>query len=76
MPIPERIWKEISIDFIEGLPESDSCTNLLVITDRLSKDVILVPLKDITAETVAENFVRYIIAYYWIPDVIILDRGI
>ena len=75
LPIPERIWKEISIDFFEGLPESNGCTNLMVITDRLSKDVILVALEDVTAETVAENFLRYVVAYHWLPDAIVSDRG-
>lgn len=75
LPIPERIWKEISMDFIEGLPESNGCTNLMVITDRLSKDVVLVALKDVTAETVADNFLRYVVAYHWLPDAIVSDRG-
>ena len=63
------------MDFIEGLPESEGCTNLMVVTDRLSKDVTLVHLKDTTAETVAENFLRYVVAYHWLPDAIVSDRG-
>jgi hypothetical protein len=63
------------MDFIEGLPESNGCTTLLVVTDRLSKDVILIPLKDTTAETVAHNFLCYVVAYHWLPDAIVSDRG-
>jgi hypothetical protein len=33
LPFPQRIWKEISMDFIEELPESNGCTTLLVVTD-------------------------------------------
>jgi hypothetical protein len=45
LPLPEHIWKEISMDFIDRLPESDGCTSLLVVTNQLSKDIILIPLK-------------------------------
>jgi len=75
LPLPDRIWKEISMDFIEGLPESNGCTNLLVITDRLSKDVVLIPLENITAEHVANNFLKHVVAYHWLPDAIVSDRG-
>jgi transposase InsO family protein len=63
------------MDFIEELPESNGCTTLLVVTDQLSKDVILIPLKDTTAETVAHNFLCYVVAYYWLPDAIVSDRS-
>jgi hypothetical protein len=75
LPLPDRIWKEISMDFIEGLPESNGCTNMLVITDRLSKDVVLIPLENITAEHVANNFLKHVVAYHWLPDAIVSDRG-
>jgi hypothetical protein len=61
LPVPSRIWQEISIDFIDQLPESDGCTNIMVVTDRLSKGVMLQPMKDITAESVAD---WYLSTYY------------
>lgn len=54
LPIPDRIWSEISMDFITGLPESQGCTNMIVITDRLSKGVIADSLSNIEIETVVE----------------------
>jgi len=75
LPLPERIWKEISMDFIVGLPESEGCTNLMVITDRLSKDVVLIPLPDIEVPTVVDAFIRFVVAYHWLPDAIVSDRG-
>jgi hypothetical protein len=53
LPVPDQIWKEISIDFIEKLPLSDENVNIMVVTDRLSKDVIFKPLPDLEADTVA-----------------------
>jgi hypothetical protein len=75
LPIPDQIWKEISMDFITGLPKSEGCTILLVITDRLSKDIVLIPLPNMDTETVAWAFIKHVVAYHWLPDAIVSDRG-
>jgi hypothetical protein len=75
LPVPDRIWKEISMDFIINLPESRGCTYLMVITDRLSKDVVLAPLPNLETETVAWAFIEKVVAYHWFPDAIVSDRG-
>ena len=75
LPLPEQIWKEISMDFIVGLPESNGCTNLMVVTDRLSKGTILIPLKDIDAESTADAFIERVVAYHFLPNAIVSDRG-
>jgi len=75
LPVPERIWKEISIDFIDGLPESQGKTSLMVVTDRLSKGVVFVPLADTETDTVVQAFITYVVAYHWIPEAITSDRG-
>lgn len=75
LPIPERIWREISIDFIEKLPLSDGCTNIMVITDRLSKGVVIDGLEDLEATTVAKVFIRCFYPYHGLPDAIVSDRG-
>jgi hypothetical protein len=54
LPIPNWPWSEISIDFITRLLESKGSTNIVVITDRLSKGVVARALGDITAELVAD----------------------
>ncbi|KAK8949103.1 hypothetical protein KSP39_PZI005439 [Platanthera zijinensis] len=44
LPIPERIWQEISLDLIEGLPKSNGKSTILVVVDRLSKQGHLMAL--------------------------------
>ncbi|RAL59221.1 hypothetical protein DID88_006676 [Monilinia fructigena] len=75
LPIPNRIWNEISIDFIVELPESNGCTNMVVITDRLGKGTICDGLKDTSAETVARWFIRTFYRRHYLPKAIVSDRG-
>jgi hypothetical protein len=75
LPIPDRTWREISIDFVVELPLSKGYTNLVVITDRLGKGVILEPMKEITTEAVADVFVRSFYRYHGLPAAIVSDRG-
>lgn len=75
LPIPSRIWQEISIDFVVGLPLSEGCTNMMVVTDRLSKGIMIQPMKDITAELVADWFVSVYYRAHYLPSAIVSDRG-
>ncbi|KAM4067998.1 integrase core domain-containing protein [Hirsutella rhossiliensis] len=77
LPIPDRIWSELSIDFVTDLPptKSNGSTNLMVVTDRLSKSVVLESLKDITAETTARALLRNVVQHHGVPRAIVTDRG-
>jgi Reverse transcriptase (RNA-dependent DNA polymerase)/RNase H-like domain found in reverse transcriptase/Integrase zinc binding domain/Chromo (CHRromatin Organisation MOdifier) domain len=75
LPLPDRIWSEISIDFVVDLPMSNGCTNMVVITDRLGKGTICDGLVDITAETVARWFLRTFYRRHYLPKAIVSDRG-
>ena len=75
LPVPDRPWAELSMDFITGLPPSNGATNILVITDRLTKSLILEPMTTTTAEDVASVFLRSFVRHHGIPRAITSDRG-
>ena len=58
--ILERIWSELSVDFITGLTPSKDCISIMVVTDRLSKSIIDVPMKETRAIDVAQTLLEHI----------------
>ncbi|KAM4056902.1 reverse transcriptase (RNA-dependent DNA polymerase) [Hirsutella rhossiliensis] len=50
--------------------KSNGSTNLMVVTDRLSKSVVLESLKDITAETTARALLRNVVQHHGVPRAI------
>jgi hypothetical protein len=59
LPVLKQIWQKIFIDFVVDLLSSEGCMNLLIITDCLSKKVILKLCKNMTAEWVTQTFVQH-----------------
>lgn len=76
LPIPERPWHSISMDFIEQLPLSNGYTAILVVIDRLSKESLFIPTTDtVTAQDVADAFVTHVFSKHGIPLHVSSDRG-
>lgn len=62
LPIPEMIWDDISMDFIDSLPKSEGYNSILVVVDRLSEYAHFIPLKHpYTAALVAAVFLKEIV---------------
>jgi hypothetical protein len=75
LPIPELVWSDISMDFIDGLPASYGRTTIFVVVDRLSKYGHFTPLKHpYTAAQVAQVFFETIFRLHGIPSSIVCDR--
>jgi hypothetical protein len=75
LPVPERQWREISIDFIGPLPTSKKCKMLMVITDRLSKGVILEGCESTETEHIVDLLIKRFYRYHGVPSAIVSDRG-
>ncbi|KAL0150107.1 hypothetical protein M9458_054534 [Cirrhinus mrigala] len=73
LPVPNRPWSHLGVDFTTDLPSSDGNTCILVITDHFLKFCRLLPLKRIL-ET-AEILFNHVFCYYGIPENIVSDRG-
>jgi hypothetical protein len=76
LPVPDRNFQELSVDFIDKLPESEGCTSLMIITCRLSKWAYLFAMSSTTADVVAEVFIKRIYSVHGLPRSIVSDRGV
>jgi len=75
LSIPEAIWNDISMDFIDGLPTSKGKTTIFVVGDRLSKYGHFTPLSHpYIAPAVAHVFFENIFKLHGIPKSIVCDR--
>jgi hypothetical protein len=76
LPVPERPWQHITVDF-KKCPESKTGYNMVAIfVDRLGKRPISVPVRDtVTARDLAQIFITHVMRHVGLPDSITSDRG-
>ena len=73
--IPTEPWTHVSSDLITGLPESGGFNAILVVVNRFSKMIVLIPTRDtITALQMAENFQDHIWKRFEMLEQIISDQ--
>lgn len=77
--IPTQRWTDITMDFITGLPDSDSCNAICTIVDKLTRERHYEPCtatdEGTSAEATAEILIRGVFRYHGLPTTITSDRG-
>ncbi|KAK7921945.1 hypothetical protein WMY93_008847 [Mugilogobius chulae] len=76
LPLPNRPWSHVAVDFVTGLPPSSGNTVILTIVDRFSKSAHFVPLPKLpSAQETAGLMVQHVFRLHGIPHDIVSDRG-
>jgi hypothetical protein len=75
LQVPEGPWRDITMDFIEGLPLSEGYNVILLFVDRFTEYAHFVPLRHpYSAPMVARDFVDTIVKLHGMPHSITSDR--
>ncbi|KZZ93607.1 Ribonuclease H-like protein [Ascosphaera apis ARSEF 7405] len=76
LPVPERPWTDISVDFITGLEKASKYDAIMVVVDRLSKMRHFIPCHTKrSAAATAKLFVDHVWKLHGLPSSVISDRG-
>ncbi|XDV53693.1 hypothetical protein PO909_022129 [Leuciscus waleckii] len=76
LPVPQRPWSHIAVDFVSDLPLSQGFTTILSVVDRFSKACRFIPLASLpTALQTAEALLHHVFRLYGLPEDIVSDRG-
>jgi transposase InsO family protein len=75
--VPEWKWKKIAMDFIVGLPRTQSgYDSIWVIVDRLTKVAYFISIKTTySALQLVELYMSMIVCMHGVPKKIVSDRG-
>ncbi len=75
LPIPDRLWSGISMDFIGPFPESLGKNYLWVVMCRLMSQVHLIPINTMTKTIeLTYEFLNHIVRLHGLPTSIVSDR--
>ena len=79
LPVPERRWRDVSMDYVGPLPASTfmgvTYRYVLVFVDRLTKMRHLVPTATMEVEEAAHSFYAYVWKNHGLPESFVSDRG-
>src|SRR5215469_11885406 len=75
LPVPNRPWQSIGMDFVGPLPYSNNHDYLFVVIDRLTSMVRLIPTTTkVTASQTAWLFINEVVKLHGLPESIVSDR--
>ena len=76
LPIAERPWDNVTIDFNIGLPKSEENDSIIVVVDKFSKYATFIAAStDCTVDEIARLFFKHVVKYWGLPKYIISDRN-
>jgi hypothetical protein len=67
-------WRDILIDFIVDLPNSNRFMNIMVVVNRFIKMRYIIPMDSINAILVAKYFIKHVFKLYGLPNSIVSNR--
>ena len=79
IPLPDRRWQQITIDFITGIPTTTNYEYdmIMVVVDRLSKYAHFIPCyTTCSAKDIAWYYYNNIVRLHGVPEAIISDRDV
>jgi len=67
-------WRDILINFIVNLPNSNRFTNVIVVINYLTKMQYIIPIDSINTILVAECFIKHVFKLHGLPNLIISNH--
>jgi hypothetical protein len=75
LPVPQGVWTDIALDFIEALPRVRGKSVILTVVDRFSKYCHFIPLAHpYSAKSIAQAFFTDIVRLHGVPQSMVSDR--
>ena len=68
LPIPDRLWEGITVDFVTGLPDCEGFNAIMMVVDILGKMRHLFPCNDtVDAKATAQLYLRHVWKHHELP---------
>jgi len=75
LPLPQGVWMDLSMDFLEGLPRSQGYNVIFVVVDKLTKYAHFMAVKHpYTTASIAQLFMDNVVRLHGLPQSIVSDR--